>query len=101
MFYNKLFGGNPGNIIFSQTPLKDELMFKLSQELALPESVFISNIQTGKISSVDASFFTISGSEIDFCGHLALGSIYASYLETGKKFKHWILNLSTSETYLV
>lgn len=92
IFYDKLFGGNPANVVFSQTPLKDELMFKLSQELALPETVFISNLQTGKNCSIDASFFTINGSEIDFCGHLAIGTIYSAYLESDKKFKNWTLN---------
>ena len=92
IFYNKLFGGNPGNVIFSQIPLKDELMFKLSQELGFPETVFISNIQLGKISTMDAAFFTMNGSEVDFCGHLALGTIYAGYLESNKKNKNWILN---------
>ncbi len=90
-FYNKLFGGNPGNVIFSQILLKDDLMFKLSQELGFPETAFVSNIQLGKIATMDAAFFTMNGSEVNFCGHLALGTVYAAYLESNKKNKIWVL----------
>lgn len=74
-FTNKIFGGNPAGVVTNADGLHEEQMRAIAREMNLSETAFVLK-STTKDADVKLRFFTPDGSEIKFCGHATVGTLY-------------------------
>lgn len=73
-FTDTPFRGNPAGVCVVESPLSDETMLRIAQELNLSETAFIRPLETGGIFSI--RYFSPK-MEIPLCGHATLASARA------------------------
>ena len=73
-FTSKIFGGNPAGVVISHKELADSWMQKTARELNLSETVFVTpDLKNPRV--FHTRFFTPI-TEVDLCGHAALGAFH-------------------------
>lgn len=70
-FTNEAFKGNPAGVCLLDSPISEELMLNIAQELGLSETAFIAPIENSKALAI--RFFSPK-MEIPLCGHATLAS---------------------------
>lgn len=73
-FTDRMFKGNPAGVCFVDSPLSDETMLQIAQELNLSETAFISSLDSNQRFSI--RYFSPK-MEIPLCGHATLASAKA------------------------
>jgi PhzF family phenazine biosynthesis protein len=73
-FTDRMFKGNPAGVCFVDSPLSDETMLQIAQELNLSETAFISSLDSKQRFSI--RYFSPK-MEIPLCGHATLASAKA------------------------
>jgi PhzF family phenazine biosynthesis protein len=86
-FTDRPFRGNPAGVCIVNTPLSDETMLHIAQELNLSETAFIRPLQTSGTFSI--RFFSPK-MEIALCGHATLASGKAVFAAYGLGEAHFI-----------
>ena len=81
-FTNKVFGGNPACVVPLKKWIEDEILIKIAQENAVPETAFFIEIENG----FHLRWFTPE-IEMDLCGHATLASAFVI-----KKFLNYSKN---------
>jgi PhzF family phenazine biosynthesis protein len=74
-FTNTLFGGNPAGVVTNAAGLDETVMRQVAREMNLSETAFVLPPSTDQ-ADVRMRYFTPAGSEIDFCGHATVGSLF-------------------------
>lgn len=74
-FTDEMFGGNPAGVVTNADGLRDDQMRAIAREMNLSETAFVLKPKT-KDADVKLRFFTPAGSEIKFCGHATVGTLY-------------------------
>ena len=75
-FTDKIFGGNPACVVPLKEWLKDDILLKIAQENAVPETAFF--VKRGK--NFHLRWFT-PDIEMDLCGHATLATAHCIFSE--------------------
>jgi len=70
-FTNKVFGGNPACVVPLENWIEDDILIKIAQENAVPETAFFVETENG----FHLRWFT-SEIEMDLCGHATLATAF-------------------------
>jgi PhzF family phenazine biosynthesis protein len=82
------FRGNPAGVCFTESPLSDETMLRVAQELNLSETAFLQPLDT--MGGFSIRFFSPK-MEIPLCGHATLASakvVFATHEVSAVRFKN-------------
>lgn len=85
-FTDRPFKGNPAGVCFVESPLSDQTMLQIAQELNLSETAFISRLDVNQCFSI--RFFSPK-MEILLCGHATLASAKAVFAMYGLSEVHF------------
>ncbi|MDB4077460.1 PhzF family phenazine biosynthesis protein [Porticoccaceae bacterium] len=86
-FTDEAFKGNPAGVCLLKTPMSDEVMLKIAQELGLSETAFVSPIEDSKALSI--RYFSPK-MEIPLCGHATLASAKVVFEATNNTYIEFI-----------
>jgi len=95
-FTDKVFGGNPACVIPLENWIEDDILIKIAQENAVPETAFFVETENG----FHLRWFTPE-CEMDLCGHATLATAFViknflSYSKNKIKFKTLSGNLKVT-----
>lgn len=82
-FTDEAFKGNPAGVCILESPISNELMLKIAQELGLSETAFIMPLDN--CDSLSIRYFSPK-MEIPLCGHATLASAKVIFETTNTKF---------------
>ena len=85
-FTDTPFKGNPAGVCLVDSPLSDERMLEIAQELNLSETAFLSPLENDGAYSI--RYFSPK-MEIPLCGHATLGSAKVIFSEQGLNEVHF------------
>jgi PhzF family phenazine biosynthesis protein len=68
-------GGNPAGVVLDANQLNADQMAQIAKEVDLSETAFILQPNLND-ADVKLRYFTRDGSEVDFCGHATVASLY-------------------------
>ena len=103
-FTDAAFKGNPAGVCLVNSPVSDERMLEISQELSLSETAFLSPLENDGAYSI--RYFSPK-MEIPLCGHATLGSAKVIFAKQGLNEVHFLniqgldLSARTSNGHIV
>jgi PhzF family phenazine biosynthesis protein len=74
-FTNQLFAGNPSGVVSNADGLNLEDMAHIAREMNLSETAFVLKPTTDN-ADMRLRFVTVSGDEVQFCGHATVGALH-------------------------
>ncbi|WP_322751850.1 MULTISPECIES: PhzF family phenazine biosynthesis protein [unclassified Frankia] len=74
-FTQKVFEGNPAGVVTNADELSDDEMGNIAREMALSETAFALS-PTRSDATLRLRFFTRGASEVDFCGHATVATLF-------------------------
>ena len=86
-FTDTAFKGNPAGVCLVDSPLSDERMLEIAQELNLSETAFLSPLENDGAYSI--RYFSPK-MEIPLCGHATLGSAKVIFSKQGLNDVHFL-----------
>src|SRR5262245_53159292 len=86
-FTDTAFKGNPAGVCLVDSPLSDERMLEIAQELNFSETAFLSPLENDRAYSI--RYFSPK-MEIPLCGHATLGSAKVIFSKGGLNEVHFL-----------
>ena len=86
-FTDAAFKGNPAGVCLVDSPINDEHMLEIAQELNLSETAFLSPLENDGAYSI--RYFSPK-MEIPLCGHATLGSAKVIFAKQGLDEVHFL-----------